>query len=132
MDYGEVLQRSLEQDQKLGHTRFGPHRADIQIRFESRVARDVVSRGQQKLLVFGLLLAQVALMHSLYPTRCVILVDDLSSELDYVHRLKLLSLLKSLDTQVLITTVDLPPPLFLDETKPTMFHVEQGRISRSD
>lgn len=132
MEYGEVLQRGLEQDQKVGHTRYGPHRADIQVRFDSRVARDVVSRGQQKLLAFGLLLAQVALFQSLYSTRCVILVDDISSELDLAHRLKLLSLLKILETQVLITAVDQPDPSFLAETKPTMFHVEHGKINSLD
>lgn len=128
MDYAEALQKGLEQDQKLGHTRFGPHRADIQIRIANRLARDVASRGQQKLVALGLLLAQVALLHSLYPTRCVVLVDDISSELDHAHRLKLLSLLKGLDTQVLITAVDPLDTTFLAETGISVFHVEQGRI----
>lgn len=132
MAYDEVLQRALEQDQKLGHTRFGPHRADIQIKFANRVARDVVSRGQQKLLVFGLLLAQAALFNSLHSSRCMVLVDDLTSELDLAHRTKLLSLLKGLDTQVLITAVDDPQPSLLTDPETVMFHVEQGKISRLD
>lgn len=127
--YDEILRRFLDQDQKLGHTRYGPHRADLHFRVGEQTARDVVSGGQQKLLVFSLLLAQVALLHSVGSLRCIVLVDDLASELDLPHQVKLLALLRSLDTQVLMASVDHERLLGLGAGDIRRFHVEHGKIT---
>lgn len=66
---GAALADALEQGQSSdinrGFTQFGPHRADIQVLVgkdvagKARLARDVLSRGQLKLVVLAMKLAQV-------------------------------------------------------------------------
>ena len=48
----------FERDRQLGHTTIGPHRADLRLRAEGQSVQDLLSRGQLKLLVCALRLAQ--------------------------------------------------------------------------
>jgi len=128
-NYLDALQASLAQDREYGFTRQGPHRADVVLRQGNRLARDTVSRGQQKLLVFAMLLAQVALMNELAGILPVILIDELAAELDVGHRGKLLSVLAEMQAQIFITVTE-KRALEANENIPIKwFHVEQGEIS---
>ncbi|HHH36471.1 MAG TPA: DNA replication/repair protein RecF [Gammaproteobacteria bacterium] len=123
----ESLCRGMGQDRILGYTRLGPHRADLVMTVEGVAARERVSRGQQKLLVSALFLAQAAVYRRRCERRCVLLVDDVAAELDHDHRERFLELLKALDIQVLLTATEA-----LDEAGKDLiqkrFHVEHGRI----
>ena len=128
LSFLEALQASLPQDREYGFTRQGPHRADIILKVGNRPARDAISRGQQKLLVIAMLLAQVALLNATSTLRPVILVDDLTAELDIYHRQRLLSVLAELKAQVILTVTD-RQALPIDRDIPIQwFHVEQGKI----
>src|SRR5690606_8463610 len=50
----DVLQASLLRDQQLGYTQAGPQRADLRLRLNGHNATEVLSRGQQKLVVCAL------------------------------------------------------------------------------
>ena len=127
--YLEALQASLDQDREYGFTRLGPHRADVIIRVGNRLARDTLSRGQLKLLVFALLLAQVALLNEVTAVRPIIMIDELAAELDTVHRGRLLRVLADLKAQILITVTE-RDALVAGETIPIRwFHVEQGQVT---
>lgn len=108
-------------------TTVGPHRADIQIRFGDANARAVVSRGQQKLLVYAIVFAQLALYHRERGERAVLLLDDPESELDHVHRERLLHAIREMRLQCFITgnASDTWPR----EAEDRMFHVEHGTVS---
>ncbi|NON39055.1 DNA replication and repair protein RecF, partial [Klebsiella pneumoniae] len=54
----EVLASSLLRDQQMGHTQAGPQRADLRLRLAANNAADILSRGQQKLVVCALRIAQ--------------------------------------------------------------------------
>ncbi|WP_017939510.1 DNA replication/repair protein RecF [Zestomonas thermotolerans] len=127
----EVLAASLTRDQQLGHTQAGPQRADLRLRLGSNNAADILSRGQQKLVVCALRIAQGHLVSQVKRGRCIYLVDDLPSELDEQHRRALCRLLEELNCQVFITCVD--HELLMDgwhaDTPVSMFHVEHGRIT---
>lgn len=125
----EVLKASLLRDQQLGHTQAGPQRADLRLRIGSHNAADILSRGQQKLVVCALRIAQGHLVNG----QCVYLVDDLPSELDEQHRHALCRLLEDLDCQVFITGVDgeTLKDGWRTDTPVAMFHVEHGRIESS-
>ena len=56
----QLLDEGWERDQQRGHTQLGPHRADLRIRVNGIVADEILSRGQKKLTVCALKLAQVA------------------------------------------------------------------------
>lgn len=127
-----LLERHAEQEQRVGHTLFGPHRADLRLKIEGRPAQDVLSRGQQKTLVILLKLAQVELLHSLGQQQCSFLIDDINAELDRQNRQRLLQRLEELGTQVFITGIDageLKDLQALVSTESAMFHVEHGRVA---
>ncbi|MBB3102984.1 DNA replication and repair protein RecF [Azomonas macrocytogenes] len=126
----EILSVSLERDRLLGHTQAGPQRADLRLRIGNHNAVDILSRGQQKLVVCALRIAQGHLLNEVKQGRCIYLIDDLPSELDSTHRNALCRLLEELRCQVFITCVDLDllKICWRDDTSVSMFHVEHGRI----
>lgn len=129
----EVLQAGLLRDQQLGHTQAGPQRADLRLRIGGHNAADILSRGQQKLVVCALRIAQGHLVNQAKHGQCVYLVDDLPSELDEQHRHALCRLLDDLDCQVFITGVDgeTLKDGWRTDTPVAMFQVEHGRIESS-
>lgn len=104
--FAEALAESWPRDQQHGRTHVGPHRADVRFRLQGREVETVLSRGQQKLFVAALLLAQAQLAQQQNGISPIMLIDDLPAELDEAHRCRLLALLKSLKIQRLVTATD--------------------------
>lgn len=125
------LEANQDRDLRLAYTRDGPHTADLVIKVNGVPAQECASRGQQKLIISALHLAQAALFSEQLEKSCIVLVDDLPAELDIERRGYLLHLLNSLNAQVFITAIgaqDLDLNAF-DQHK--VFHVKQGVISHS-
>ncbi len=131
--YAEVLSSGLERDQRIGYTQSGSHRADLKISIQGQDASEVLSRGQQKLLVCALKIAQGYVFNRMTGRKSIYLVDDLPAELDERHRLLLVNWLATMGTQVFITGVEKDVLLSSWREKPElsrkMFHVEQGKIT---
>ena len=132
LSYEEALGSSTETDMERGYTHVGPQRADIRVMVNGHLAADTLSRGQQKLVVCSLKLAQGQLMYEMGRCQCAYLVDDLPSELDRQHSEHVCALLAAMDAQVFITCVhkdDImavwPEPGLRDMA---LFHVEHGHI----
>ncbi|WP_049631346.1 DNA replication/repair protein RecF [Cellvibrio sp. pealriver] len=133
--YAEVLSTGVERDQRLGYTHLGSHRADLKITVKGQDAAEILSRGQQKLLVCALKIAQGFVFNQLTGRKCIYLVDDLPAELDEKYRSLLVNWLNKMKTQVFITGVERETLLsswrdYTDIT-PKMFHVEQGRVTET-
>lgn len=128
-NYQTVLNDALDRDRQLGYTQHGPHRADFKIVVNQTPAKDILSRGQQKLFVCAMLLAQGSLLQSYTNKKPIYLVDDLPSELDITSRTNLMSLLSKQDTQVFVTAVERETLDSLAPSLTKMFHVEHGRIT---
>lgn len=128
--FAQVLERSLEREQEAGYTLSGPHRADIRIRHRGVMAVDSLSRGQQKIVVCALKLAQGKLFSQRCAHGCVYLVDDLPSELDRGHRQRLYQILEEIDAQVFITCIesDALAESWSTNKEVKLFHVEHGLI----
>lgn len=127
----EVLEQGRASDQQMGFTQQGPQRADLRIRVERRPAVEVLSRGQQKLVVSAMKLAQGRLLEAMTGRTCIYLIDDLPAELDVSHRRIFTHWLERMQCQVFITSVE-PEALanlWQPETAVAMFHVKQGRLS---
>ena len=131
----QVFDEQFERDTQLGYTQAGAQRADLRLRCKSMNAVDILSRGQQKLVVCALKIAQGYLLkeHGVQQD-CVFLVDDLPSELDEQHRKALCNLLDNLECQVFISCVDIEQmrDCWKNDTPLSMFHVEHGRIVQTD
>lgn len=128
----DVLEGSIDRDRAMGHTQAGPQRADLRLRVANHNAAETLSRGQQKLVVCALRIAQGHLVSEAKRGQCIYLVDDLPSELDDQHRLALCQLLEQLNCQVFITCVDsnVLQEGWRDDTPVSMFHVEHGAIAQ--
>lgn len=126
---GEAIKESEPNDIQRGFTRLGPHRADMVLKTRDVLARDRLSRGQMKLLVLCLNLAQIEMFKQKSHQEVVVLIDDLAAELDPVHQDKALSKLANLRAQVFITSTqskNLPVIHGWPDIK--MFHVKQGEF----
>lgn len=125
--FAHALDRSSARDARVGVTHVGPHRADVVVCVGGLLARERISRGQQKLLAAALTLAQLRLHEQHTPGHGALLLDDPAAELDSANLARLLSVVNSLPAQLFVTALrhDLPG---LGEPG-ALFHVEQGRIT---
>lgn len=129
--YAAALENSIRTDTEQGYTHVGPQRADIRVLFRDRLASDTLSRGQQKLVVCALKLAQGQLMAQQGKGSCTYLVDDLPAELDQEHGRLVCESLASMGAQVFITCIDQADIAAVwpsDQPGAALFHVEQGEI----
>jgi DNA replication and repair protein RecF len=101
----DLLKEHLDQDRLNGFTSQGPHRADLKFRVGRIPAQDVLSRGEQKLLICALKIAQGVLFQTQTGRQPIYLVDDLASELDARHQKILLDHLEALSAQSFITAI---------------------------
>lgn len=129
----EVLSSQRAAEIQRGYSLYGPHRADLRIKVGTHTASDVLSRGQQKIVVCALLIAQAKLLSEKAAKPCVFLIDDLPSELDAVHRKKVCDFLEQIGTQVFITGINREDLIGCwQEQHPELmlFHVEHGQITK--
>ncbi|CAI1109388.1 DNA replication and repair protein recF [Serratia entomophila] len=127
-DYGELLERQFERDRALTYTAVGPHKADFRIRADGTPVEDLLSRGQLKLLMCALRLAQGEFLTRQSGRRCLYLIDDFASELDTGRRRLLADRLKATQAQVFVSAVSAEQVTDMAGEKGKMFRVEQGKI----
>lgn len=124
--FAQALETNFQKDLQQGHTQYGCHRADIKFRFEGQDALVKLSRGQQKLFVCALLLAQASLYEKTANEAVIMLIDDLPAELDAHHRKTLLKLLQALDIQHILTSTDETLIPLLDAEKSMVWQLQDG------
>jgi len=130
----EALSADTVREQRYGMSLFGPHRGDFEIRADGVPVIERLSRGQSKTLVCVMKLAAGALLNAAKPGNgrhnCVYLIDDLSSELDFVNQEKLIDLLDTSGSQCFFTAIsDDDLPLLRQKMGVSgKFHVEHGKI----
>jgi DNA replication and repair protein RecF len=129
----DVLRSHREQELKMGHTLYGPNRADLRLRFQGRPVAETFSRGQQKTLVILMKIAQGVVMSKLQK-QVTFLLDDINAELDVGHRAMLAARLDKLRCQVFMTSIEAPKPEQLwQQPLPDyrVFHVEHGKMTEA-
>jgi DNA replication and repair protein RecF len=104
------LSQLIQQEQFAGHSLIGSHLDDCSIEFQSKSSKQYASKGQQKLIALLLKIAQPATRN---PESCTFILDDVLSDLDNNRIRKLIRLLASYKTQVIMTSPLTHP--FLDE-----------------
>lgn len=126
----QILKDNIQKDVQRGFTYFGPHRAELMIKVNGYKAQAEISRGQQKMLVFAMRLAQAKLFAQKSGRVPLVLIDDITAELDQHHQATLMKVLSDMNAQVFITCID-PEQLSCDywEDK-KKFHVEHGRVQQ--
>ena len=100
------LAERIDSDLERGFTGHGPHRDELVLRRDGRELRAYGSRGQQRLGLLALLLAEREALAESRGTAPLMLLDDVMSELDAGRRARLVAVLRA-GGQSLITTTDL-------------------------
>lgn len=127
-EYAELLARQFERDKSLTYTASGPHKADLRIRADGTPVEDMLSRGQLKLLMCALRLAQGEYFTRQSGQKCLYLLDDFASELDAGRRQLLAERLKSTQAQVFVSAITTGQVTDMIDVNSRMFRVEHGKI----
>ena len=93
-------------DVERGFTGHGPHRDDLALRRNGRELRSYGSRGEQRIALLALLLAEREELASERGAAPLLLLDDVMSELDSARRERLAALLRA-GGQAVVTTTEL-------------------------
>lgn len=124
----ESLASHLARDQERGTTAFGAHRFDVVLKQGGRIARETLSRGQQKLVGAALALAMAKLVGQYALRLPMLLLDDPAAELDERHTAALVAEIRGLRGQMVVTA--LAPAETQFGAPDRAFHVEQGRVQQ--
>ena len=122
----EALEASRATDEIRRQTHAGPHRADIALRLHGRAARDVLSRGQQKLVAVAMTVAQLRLLQEATEITPALLLDDPAAELDGERLQRFIDEVASLRCQLVVTSLHSGSRLF--GTPESTFQMEGGRV----
>ena len=102
----EELRESFIKDQARGFTSLGPQTSDLSVKINKQDSGNILSRGEQKLLILLIYLFFIKTYNDLKPNRTIFLLDDLPSELDEKNLDLALNLLQSADCQLFITSLE--------------------------
>jgi DNA replication and repair protein RecF len=82
----------------------GPHRDDLRLELGGHAMRGFASQGQHRAAVLALELGEIEVVAQSRGTRPILLLDDVSSELDLERTTALLSFVRAQEGQVFLTT----------------------------
>jgi DNA replication and repair protein RecF len=122
----EALSASRATDEMRRQTHAGPHRADVALRLHGRAARDVLSRGQQKLVAVAMTVAQLRLLQDTTGMSPTLLLDDPAAELDGERLQRFIDEVASLRCQLVVTSLHSESRLF--GAPQSTFRMEAGRV----
>ncbi len=110
-DLARVLSDALEEklpiDRERRFTSVGPQADDLSLRLGDRSARSYASQGQQRAIVLALKIGEIENLRARLGHYPLLLLDDVSSELDPERNSQLMDYLNSLDAQVVLSTTDI-------------------------
>lgn len=127
----DCLQQNRGAELDKGRSLYGPHRADMEIRWEGQPARDICSRGQKKLVIYAVRLTQVIMYQQVKGSSPILLMDDLPAELDKSNIERVSRFLCDYPCQSFITAIDKDirdSGLLSIFGSHRMFHVEHGQL----
>ena len=122
----EAIAASRARDEMRHLTHAGPHRADVAVRLHGRPAREVLSRGQQKMVAVAMTLAQLRLLQVTTDTTPTLLLDDPAAELDVEYLRRFIAQISPLRCQLVVTSLQAESRLFGAPER--MFHMDEGRV----
>lgn len=126
-----TLKKSILRDQTYGSTQRGPHRADLRLLINNIPIKDVLSRGQQKIFILMMHVAQGILLQQLTTKECIFIIDDLAAELDKNKQQQIAKILKDINSQVFISALTKESLTDLQIALPNKtFCVEKGVITK--
>jgi DNA replication and repair protein RecF len=117
----ESLASRRVSDLRRGSAGVGPHRDDLALVLNGHAVRGVASQGQHRAVTLALKSAEIEVVGSARGVRPILLLDDVSSELDRARTSALFAFLRDQQGQVFLTT-----------TRPELIDTGEERASRRD
>ena len=125
----ELFKRHQRSDERYGTTTAGPHRDDLSFILDERPLKAFGSQGQQKSFVLALKMAEMDNLSDTFGEAPLLLLDDMSSELDARRNHNLMEFLTTREIQVFITTTERSPALLASAPHCAVFRVEDGNLT---
>ena len=125
----ELFKKHQRSDERYGTTTAGPHRDDLSFVLDDRPLKAFGSQGQQKSFVLALKMAEMDNLQDTFGEAPLLLLDDMSSELDARRNHNLMEFLIKREIQVFITTTERSPALLGATPHCAVFHVEGGNLT---
>ena len=125
----ELFCRHAQSDRRYGTTTAGPHRDDLRLSLDGHPLKAFGSQGQQKSFVLALKMAEIDNLQTIFNEPPLLLLDDMSSELDGDRNKNLMDFLISRDIQVFITSTGPLPALARAAEHCAVFLVEDGNLT---
>ncbi len=126
----ELLAMRVRRDRDRGYTSAGPHMDDLALALDAHGARPFASQGQQRALVLALKIAEIENLRAALGRPPLLLLDDVSSELDPHKNRFLLEYLRHLPGQVFLTTTDRHLVELATDQEAALYEVTSGTFTR--
>ncbi len=126
--YRAALRAARAVDARRGGASLGPHRDDLALAIGAHPVRGVASQGQHRAVVLALKSAEIAVVGEARGVRPILLLDDVSSELDRARTAALFAFLRDHHGQVFLTTTRRELIDIEDDAERRDFHVVSGRV----
>jgi DNA replication and repair protein RecF len=125
---GELASRRPHDLRRRSAT-FGPHKDELELELHARSVRYHASQGQQRIVALALKIAELDCVRAARGADPVLLLDDVSSELDPGRTGAVYDLVREEPSQVFVTTTR--PELFVTEARAERldWRMREGRIS---
>lgn len=99
-----AIDHSRVRERQAGFTVVGPHRDDMRITLDGLPVREYASQGQLRSAVLAMKITEIQILEEHNGEQPVLLLDDVSSELDPRRNEQLFDFIKELQGQTFITT----------------------------
>jgi DNA replication and repair protein RecF len=131
-EHQQELRARRISDRRRRAATYGPHKDELELVLDGRAARKHASQGQHRILTLSLKLAELSTIRHARGAHPLLLLDDVSSELDPTRIGLVYDFLRESESQVFVTTTrpDLfvTPGLTRDERHD--YRLEAGALSR--
>ncbi|MCB9650602.1 MAG: DNA replication/repair protein RecF [Deltaproteobacteria bacterium] len=109
-------------------TSVGPHLDDLELALDGLPVKERASQGQHRALVLALKLAEITHLAAALGEAPLLLLDDMSSELDAHRSAQLFEAVGALDGQVILTSTEVPTALAAADL--ALYRVKAGNLER--
>jgi len=127
-EFAAALDRSAKEERRIGATVVGPHRDDVDFHLNGKVLKHNASQGEQRSFILALKMAEIEYIQRRHGDPPVLLLDDMTSELDQERNGNLMEVLSGKEMQVFITTTDVDNIILNGRENSSTFLVESGKL----
>jgi DNA replication and repair protein RecF len=127
---GQALVANRTRDLARTSTTAGPHRDDLLLLLDDRPASAFASQGQLRAMILAWKIAEIELLTAAHGESPILLLDDVSSELDPRRNEYLFEYLGKMDSQVMVTTTH--PRYVLTTRDRVDYEVSSGYVTRQN